>query len=361
MAAPDKNTPGTAVKTTAASRTLAAAFWIVLVAVLATSGWLLLTACGIRIWSFQDALCPVRSAVRPDSVASELDGLFRRIQELERHVAERPQCRAEGPSPLPDLRQPLPSPTPTPERRSETTPSGGGSDTASLQACITPRAEEADSVIVLDGSRSMLLPYDIDPARDKDLHDRLTANPRAPGDTIESEYNQAISGTGGRRIDVARTAILDAIAASRGSAHVVTFDGCNSIQSASGADGTTLIRSLTPRAGTPIADALRRAAQLVPPGAGGRYNGNITLVTDGAESCRGDPCATAKEIKKERPGIVINVVDIAGWTEIACVAQATGGFVRRGGANTELRPMLKDAISQQAKKDCEGSIERPRQ
>jgi hypothetical protein len=300
----------------------------------------------------------MRSTVRPDSAASELDGLFRRVQELERQVGERPQCRAEGPSPIPNLREAL-APTSTPEK-SGTARSGSGSESTSPQACTTPRTEQADSVIVLDGSRSMLLPYDIDPARDKDLHNRLTSS--QPGDTtINEEYNRATSGASGRRIDMARTAILDTIAASRGSGNVVTFDGCNSIQSASGTDGANLIRSLTPKAGTPIADALHRAAQLIPPGADGHYNGNITLVTDGAESCHGDPCAVAKEIKKERPGIIINVVDIAGWTDIACVAKETGGFVRRGGGSVDLGPLLKDAVGQQAKKDCEGSIERPRQ
>ncbi|NPU13065.1 hypothetical protein HL666_20045 [Bradyrhizobium sp. 83002] len=350
MAAPDRALHGA----TTVSRIVAAAFWSMLVGLLLASGWLLLTACGMSFWGVQEAFCPRRSAMRPDSAASELDGLFRRVQELERQVGERPQCRAEG-ARLPDLRQPL-APSPMP-RKSDASPSLRGGEAAFQQACIGPRAEQSAAVIVLDGSRSMLLPYDIDPARDKDLHDR-----QQRGDaTINEEYNQAISGADGRRIDIARAAILETIAASRGSAHVVTFDGCNSIQSGSGADGVNLIRTLAPKAGTPIADSLRRAAQLVPPGTDGRSNGNITLVTDGAESCHGDPCAAAREIKKERPGIVINVVDIAGWTDIACVARETGGFVRRGGRSINLVPLLKDALSQQSKSDCEGAIERPRQ
>lgn len=55
----------------------------------------------------------------------------------------------------------------------------------------------------------------------------------------------------------------------------------------------------------------------------------IVLVSDGKETCDGDPCATARALQAAGVGIVIHTigfdVDKAARTQLECVAKATGG------------------------------------
>lgn len=96
-------------------------------------------------------------------------------------------------------------------------------------------------------------------------------------------------------------------------------------------DGAALgqrLRALMPRGKTPLADALRRAAAEIPATA---EEADIVLVTDGLETCGGDPCAVAAELAAEGVPIRAHVVGFgltAGEVrQIACVAENTGGLV----------------------------------
>jgi hypothetical protein len=84
------------------------------------------------------------------------------------------------------------------------------------------------------------------------------------------------------------------------------------------------IQAIEPRGGTPLADGIARAGQLVD---GVTREATIVVVSDGAESCGGDPCAVAVALKRAKPYLTINVVDITGTGAGNCVAQATGGKV----------------------------------
>src|SRR5690606_11382752 len=53
------------------------------------------------------------------------------------------------------------------------------------------------------------------------------------------------------------------------------------------------INALLPQRKTPLAESLRRAGKLIPNTA---EDANILLITDGLETCDGDPCAGAKEM-----------------------------------------------------------------
>lgn len=329
-------------------RAIGVGLWLLLTALLVIAAWLMLFACGIRVMGYQISFCPVRSEIRVDGQQAEIAALLRRVQELERAAASRPQCSAEAPPPSPR------SLVTTPTRPPQTAGPG-------TEACTEARNETATTVVVLDGSRSMLLPYDIDPARDRELHEMLTQSGLSPEQQqeVNARYEQAFGPPGQRRIDRAREAALE-ILNRPGTVAAVTFETCDAIAGASGPAAAELVRKLTPRGGTPIAAALGRAAQQIALGPDGRRNGTIVLVTDGAESCRGDPCATARSIKRENPGIVINVVDVAGWTDIACVARETGGIVRRGGGDIDLKPLVQIGATRQAVNQCEGAIERTR-
>lgn len=84
------------------------------------------------------------------------------------------------------------------------------------------------------------------------------------------------------------------------------------------------LQRLSPRQGTPLADGILEAGRLVD---GVNRESTILLVSDGGESCGGDPCMVAKELARQKPHLKINVVDIGGSGAAACVANATGGKV----------------------------------
>ena len=51
-------------------------------------------------------------------------------------------------------------------------------------------------------------------------------------------------------------------------------------------------------------------------------------------------------------GLVINVVDLAGWTDVKCIAQATGGFYKSGAGGIDLQPMLREAAGFEGEGMC---------
>ncbi|MFQ5850562.1 MAG: VWA domain-containing protein [Candidatus Binatia bacterium] len=87
------------------------------------------------------------------------------------------------------------------------------------------------------------------------------------------------------------------------------------------------VQGLTPRKGaTPIADALATAGETLRGTEGGR---TIVLISDGKETCGGDPEATAARLRKEGIGVKIHVVGFGvGEKErkqLQAVAKAGGG------------------------------------
>ena len=56
------------------------------------------------------------------------------------------------------------------------------------------------------------------------------------------------------------------------------------------------------------------------------YPKKIVLITDGVESCGGDPCAYAKNLVKKRRDIIVDVVLVSAYSdELKCLADTTGG------------------------------------
>lgn len=109
-------------------------------------------------------------------------------------------------------------------------------------------------------------------------------------------------------------------------------------------DGTALsdrLRGLMPKGKTPLADALRHAGMAIPLTA---EEADIVLITDGLESCDGDPCAVAAELEQQGIPVRAHVVGF-GLTEgeiaqIACVAETTGGKVLLAQSGEELATAL---------------------
>jgi Mg-chelatase subunit ChlD len=88
---------------------------------------------------------------------------------------------------------------------------------------------------------------------------------------------------------------------------------------------TQKINAVTALGYTPIADSMEQAARDLP---AGDLN-SIILVSDGEETCGGDPCALAEALKASDAGVTIHVV---GYTveevareQLQCIARVSGG------------------------------------
>ncbi|MGG7567327.1 hypothetical protein ACQ5SO_14345 [Rhodovulum sp. DZ06] len=76
---------------------------------------------------------------------------------------------------------------------------------------------------------------------------------------------------------------------------------------------------------TALAYAIGAAAADMEGGLGPDDPATLVIVSDGMDTCGGDPCAAARSAKAARPGLKIHVVDLAGLSELQCVTEATGG------------------------------------
>jgi Ca-activated chloride channel family protein len=127
------------------------------------------------------------------------------------------------------------------------------------------------------------------------------------------------------------------------------------------------IRRMKPYGRSPIADALKKAAASLP-----QQNAHILLVSDGEESCGGDPCAVAKELRRSNPDLQIDVIGFRDEKEaqLECIAEnGNGAFVFAN--NTErLKTLLagvqakaisvmatSEPVAPAASEDLPGSVE----
>jgi Ca-activated chloride channel homolog len=105
------------------------------------------------------------------------------------------------------------------------------------------------------------------------------------------------------------------------------------------------LRDVKPRGMTPIGNSLRRAAEVLRDQPG---KSTIVLVSDGTESCHGDPCKVAREVH-EATGIDVKVhvvgLDVAQGERatLECVAQSGGGNYYAAANEEQLRTALSEA------------------
>ena len=98
------------------------------------------------------------------------------------------------------------------------------------------------------------------------------------------------------------------------------------IEKASGPAIAGRLKSLTPRGKTPISDSLVMAGETLK---GLEDERTIVLVSDGIETCKGDPCAVAEAIRMSDAALRIHVVgygvDQKAREQLQCVAEKGGG------------------------------------
>lgn len=111
------------------------------------------------------------------------------------------------------------------------------------------------------------------------------------------------------------------------------------------ADFDAAATSINPRGKTPMSSALRQAAEVLGPG-----RSTILLLTDGAENCRQDPCATVRELKSQNAALSIHVIGMAiesgDLPRIRCIAEGGGGRLTLVASADELGEALSRAFDE---------------
>ncbi len=198
----------------------------------------------------------------------------------------------------------------------------------------------------------MGLPLDMDPA----LAIRLEAEMESGSPDAwkaSRTYNDYIASPGRKRLDELKSSVGE-VASRLGEETrigVVTFAGCNGVVDMGDYDKARRdrligkINQLETMPATPAADALKVAMEK----AGRVRGGRVILVSDGNDTCDGDPCAVAQRIS----GVQVDVISLGGRQSLACVAQATGGrLVEPARQGRSLQQILVDLGLNGAREQC---------
>ncbi|MFO1119625.1 MAG: VWA domain-containing protein [Rhodospirillales bacterium] len=100
------------------------------------------------------------------------------------------------------------------------------------------------------------------------------------------------------------------------------------------------VNALSPMEGTPLAQGIMQAGQMID---GVKAPAVMVVISDGDDSCGGDPCAAAQALRQSKPLLKINVVDILGNGSLSCLARATGGQVLKPGDGVAFEKAIKQA------------------
>lgn len=357
---------------------------------LATSGaalWVTLHACGITLLSerYLFPWCQARTVAEVRLAEAEARHLTLRRQLHDAELAlMTPEACGPEVEPLPVVvppppePEPEPEPEPAPEPEPEPAPEPEPEPQEEEQAQICEPDQEyqpaQEVALVMDGSGSMQYSVDVPvelEARYIALDERLARIP--PNNFLAllnaaqmqqelAQLEQQLRSYPGRsRIDVARQVMVDTTqqAPSELGMNLTVFGACNEIRTNRYAPAQrpqliNRIRGVEARAGTPLASAMRQAAQSLELGDNPDDAVNMVLITDGADSCGGDPCQTARQLKQQKPGLIINVIDMSQTDKLRCVADITGGsYQRHRGADTQqLTEALKEASGYSGSGQC---------
>jgi hypothetical protein len=111
------------------------------------------------------------------------------------------------------------------------------------------------------------------------------------------------------------------------------------------------VQALTPQRATSLAASIARAGATAP-----RTSEVVmVVVSDGEDTCGGDPCAAARQARAQKPNLTINVIDLgggAGAGVLQCVASAGGGRVFTPRDASQMNANLQRATGQADASGC---------
>lgn len=194
------------------------------------------------------------------------------------------------------------------------------------QACPPkPKAwEKPEVAILLDASGSMGLPATMSNADARSLAQRA-----AMGDPAA---RARLSGGKGSRLEVAKDSVADLTRTippevDLGLLVFGRCEGTDNYKFFSNAERPQMVAQverIQTQEGTPLARGLERAGNMID---GVSVPGTIVVVSDGEDSCGGDPCAVARALKQKKPNLKINVISVDGSGTGKCMAEISGGRV----------------------------------
>lgn len=215
-------------------------------------------------------------------------------------------------------------------------------------ACPPPRAEwdRPEVMLMLDGSGSMRLPSSMSDDQVRSLIQRAMR-----GDRGAFAQLQGYSGGAGSRLQAAKDAVKGVVQQMPGDVDIglLVFGRCEGTDNfkffSPAQRGALLgqVDGIQPREGTPLARGLERSGNMLD---GVSVPGVIVVVTDGSDSCGGDPCAVARALKRKKPNLKINVIGVDGSGNGKCMAEATGGRFLTPRQGQSWRDLLMDATEQ---------------
>lgn len=112
------------------------------------------------------------------------------------------------------------------------------------------------------------------------------------------------------------------------------------------------VRGVSPTRGTSLANSIRRAGNAAKSGG----PATVVVVSDGEDTCGGDPCAAARKLKAQKPLLKINVIDLSGGRSsvLQCVASVTGGRVFTPRSASQMNEEMQQATGQPDASQCNG-------
>jgi Mg-chelatase subunit ChlD len=295
---------------------------------------LLLPACGVAGGGWLDR-CPVPAAAAAVPETDRSAALSAQLEALQRQLRDADQvCRPE--------RQVLHCP---PDRSRETT-------------------------FLLDASGSMNTRMGGDPQIDRELQElSRKADPDGtfPNAADARRYAQLEQQTqaalGDKRIDVAKRALFHVLEhANFPPVRLGTFSACGETRMSGpfpdAAAAHAAIGRVQAVSSTALAEAITLAVETLDGGRTTDDPANIVLIGDGPDTCGGDPCAAAQAAKAARPGLRIDVIDLAGQPQLQCVAELTGGTYQVAPRNAE-PAALASLIAKSARRPVPAGCELP--
>ena len=105
---------------------------------------------------------------------------------------------------------------------------------------------------------------------------------------------------------------------------------------------------MTPKGKSPLTEAVRRAAKEL---ALTDRPASVILFSDGIETCGGDPCSLAQELKSEGVNFTAHVIGFsvsANEKQLACLAELTGGLFLAADTEQQLSQALQTVANRAA-------------
>jgi Mg-chelatase subunit ChlD len=308
---------------------------------------------------------PAVGGGQSDSAAPSIDGESTPPSPSEGHDGVEPG-ENDGPAPeaavsepQPDVRgedsSSAPSELPSGQLSSVEEPSAASNEASAPSAepasddfDCPPQTEEQlrpPVVLALDRSKSMALPADIDASTVASLDELIASDDADAAWAAQMLYNDMVAQPGRKRLDDLKQSVAEATA-ERVPAALISFAGCTAGVQDHGSflaeereQFLAQVNGLRTTPATPLAEAIAAAADRAR--SLSSADARVLLVSDGLDTCGGDPCAAAAN----SGGIPIDVVAIGGQAPLACIAENSGGTMFSQSSGLSLSQLLSEALA----------------